>query len=58
MRTECMSNTEEACDEDGGAGLTSILSRTLGAGTHYFILDGFGSSSFGDYVFEITLSDP
>ena len=55
---QCASGQESSCDEDGGEGLTSVLMRTLGAGTHFFIVDGFGSSSFGDYVFEVTLTDP
>ena len=55
---ECMSEGETACDDDGGEGSTSYLERELDPGSHYFIVDGWGSSNAGEYLFEVTISDP
>jgi hypothetical protein len=49
---------ETACDDDSGSGSTSLLSRVLEAGTYFFIVDGFGTGTSGDYVFEVLISDP
>lgn len=49
---------ETACDDDGGSGASSLLSRVLDPGTYFYIVDGFGSGSAGDYVFEVLISDP
>ena len=57
-QTSCMTRAELACDDDGGDGSSSLLNRVLGAGTHYFVVDGFGAGSSGDYTFEVTISDP
>lgn len=53
----CSSAGEEACDDDGGDGSTSVLERELAAGTHYLIVDGWGTTSGGDYVLEVLLSE-
>jgi hypothetical protein len=45
---------EAACDDNSGEGTRSLLDRNLEPGTYYFIVDGWGSSSAGSYVFEIT----
>lgn len=45
---------EAACDDNSGEGTRSLLDRNLEPGIYYFIVDGWGSGSAGDYVFEIT----
>ena len=46
--------SELACDDDGGLGVSSRLSRTVSGGAQYIIVvDGFGSSSVGSYVLSI-----
>ena len=49
---------EIACDDDGGTGATSLLSRTLDPGTYFFVVDGFGTGTAGDYIFEVLISPP
>ncbi len=45
---------EVACDDNSGEGTRSLLDRNLDPGIYFFIVDGWGSSSAGNYVFEIT----
>lgn len=55
----CTSGTDIACDDDGGSvGAASLIDRTFGPGTYFFIVDGFGSSSVGAYTLEVLVSDP
>ena len=54
----CANNGETACDDDGGEGSTSLITRTLDAGTYFFVVDGFGATRSGDYVFEVSVTDP
>ncbi|MEM1413831.1 MAG: putative metal-binding motif-containing protein [Myxococcota bacterium] len=54
----CTTAMEAVCDDNGGEGLTSFLDQTLSAGTYFFIVDGFGSFSSGDYVLEVDVLDP
>jgi hypothetical protein len=54
----CASGGEVACDDDGGDGSTSFLERVLEPGTHFFVVDGFGASTAGDYVFEVDVAAP
>ncbi|MDQ3031618.1 MAG: MopE-related protein [Myxococcota bacterium] len=54
----CRTGAETACDDDGGEGSTSLLDRTLDAGTYYYVVDGWGMVSSGSYVFEVLVSDP
>jgi len=54
----CASMAERYCDDDGGDGSASLIDQTLTAGTWYFIVDGFGTSSEGDYTFEVQILDP
>jgi len=56
--SECVTLEEEVCNDDGGEGSTSRIERTLNAGTHYFIVDGWSDGRAGDYFFEVTVSDP
>jgi hypothetical protein len=49
---------EAACDDNSGEGTRSLLDVTLNAGTYYFIVDGWGTDSAGDYVFELVTLDP
>ena len=59
FRDSCVSDGDAYCDDDGGSGrLTSALSRTLGPGTFFFVVDGSSVGSSGTYEFEITLADP
>lgn len=54
----CASGGEVACDDDGGDGSTSYLERVLDPGTHFLIVDGFGSTTAGDYVLEVEVLAP
>ena len=54
----CRTGAESGCDDDGGDGSTSLLDRTLDAGTYYYVVDGWGMVSSGSYVFEVLVSDP
>lgn len=49
---------EVACDDNSGEGTRSLLDVTLNPGTYYFIVDGWGTDSAGDYVFELVTLDP
>ncbi len=57
-RDACVSGAELYCDDDGGAGATSLLDRVLDAGTYYVIVDGFGTASSGSYVLDVLVTDP
>jgi len=57
-QTSCGAGTELACDDDGGDGVQSLVDRVFDAGTWFFVVDGFGTSSAGAYTFEITTSAP
>jgi hypothetical protein len=57
-QTSCMTRAELVCDDDGGDGSASMINRVLGAGTHYFVVDGFGGGASGDYTFEVTVTEP
>jgi hypothetical protein len=57
-QASCASRMEEACDDDGIDGSASFLDRTLGAGTYFFVVDGFGDGSVGRYELEITVTTP
>ena len=56
--TSCATEGERYCDDDSGDGSTSLIDRTFTAGTWYFVVDGFGTSSTGAYMFEVMISDP
>lgn len=50
---------ELACNDDTpGAGVTSLLERTLDPGTYFFVVDGYSTGSAGNYIFEVLVSDP
>lgn len=55
---ECRSGAELACDDDGGEGSASRLERTLDVGRHFFIVDGWGGGSAGEYYLELQVSEP
>ena len=42
-----------ACDDDSGTYDTSVISRTLNAGTYYVALKGYNASAKGDYQLTI-----
>lgn len=54
----CGVGHEIQCDDDGADGGTSLIDRTLVAGTYYFIVDGFGTGSAGAYYLEVLVADP
>ncbi len=54
----CETRMETVCDDDGGEGSTSLIERVLAAGTYFFVVDGWGTSNDGDYLFEVVISDP
>ena len=55
----CETRSEFVCDDDGGElGTNSVIERTLNPGDYYYIVDGWGDSSVGNYIFEVVVSDP
>ncbi len=57
-RGACGAATERACDDDGGEGTASLIDQVLDPGTWFVVVDGFGSSQAGEYLLEVTISDP
>lgn len=51
---DCVTGAEEGCDDDGGSGVDSYLSLSLGAGTYFLFVDGFGSGSSGAYLLQVS----
>lgn len=54
----CGALSELGCDDDGGGSSGAMIEQTLDAGEYYFVVDGFGTSSFGPYVLEVYVRDP
>lgn len=54
----CVDRGELACDDDSGDGSAGRLEEILEAGTHHFIVDGWGDSSVGEYFLQVTTSEP
>ncbi|MEM9192305.1 MAG: pre-peptidase C-terminal domain-containing protein [Myxococcota bacterium] len=55
----CMSTMEVACNDDVfGIGDYSLLDRTLEPGTHYFVVDGFGTGTSGGYELDVLVLPP
>jgi hypothetical protein len=49
--------TQQACNDDGGAGLRSLIRRDVAAGEMMVVIvDGYSSSSSGTYVLDINLA--
>jgi hypothetical protein len=51
-RDDCY-GPEVGCDDDGGGWPASSLTLSLEAGTYYIFVDGWSSSSCGDYVLNV-----
>jgi uncharacterized protein (DUF2141 family) len=49
----CIAFGESGCNDDMDFSTRSVLDETLSAGTHYYVVSGFGGSNNGDYTFEI-----
>ena len=59
FRDSCASGGDAYCDDDGGSGGgASAITRMLGPGTFFFVVDGYGPGSAGAYTFEVTVVDP
>lgn len=54
----CDSDQESSCDDDSGPGNNSELDEVLPPGDHYYVIDGFGLESAGEYVLNVEVSDP
>lgn len=55
----CMDGGDVYCNDDQlGVANTSFLDLTLAAGTYYIVVDGWGSSSAGEYTLEVVVRDP
>lgn len=50
------SGTELFCSDDDGEGATSLLDQMLDPGTYFFVVDGWGSASAGEYFLEVTVT--
>lgn len=48
----CTAFGESGCNDDMDVSTRSVLDETLSAGTHYYVVSGFGASSSGDYTLE------
>jgi len=57
-QTVCPPEKEAACDDDGAGGAGSQLSEVLDPGTYYYIVDGYGESNAGSYIFAVAVMDP
>ncbi|MCB9593438.1 MAG: putative metal-binding motif-containing protein [Sandaracinaceae bacterium] len=44
------------CDDDGGEGSTSLIDQMLDPGTYFIVVDGFGSTSAGEYYLEVMVT--
>lgn len=53
--TMCVSSGDLYCDDNGGDGATSRIDEVLAPGTHFIIVDGFGSASAGAYVLDVSV---
>lgn len=58
VHRDACGSAENYCDDDGGDGSSSLIDRVLDAGTWFIVVDGYGSSSGGEYLLEVTVSDP
>jgi hypothetical protein len=54
-RGTCTGSDEVGCDDDGGGGLTSLVSATLDAGDYFIFVDGYGSGS-GSFQLNVTVT--
>ncbi len=54
----CESSGEESCNDDGGDRSASVLDEILDPGLHYYIVDGWGDFSSGEYFFEVVVDAP
>jgi hypothetical protein len=43
------------CDDDSGEGARSFLMRTIGAGTYYIVVDGYGAADAGAYNLNVAI---
>jgi len=55
-QTMCTDGADLFCDDDGGEGSTSVVDQMLDPGTYFFVVDGFGSSSAGEYFLEVMVN--
>lgn len=46
-----------ACNDDGN-GMNAQFDEPLDAGTYYYIVDGYSSTNAGEYVLDVSISDP
>jgi hypothetical protein len=46
------------CDDDGGAGVSSMISRVLSPGTYWVVVDGYSSSYSGPYQLNVSITPP
>lgn len=51
----CSPFGESGCNDDTDVSTKSVLDETLSAGTHYYVVSGFGASNSGDYTIEFDL---
>ncbi len=49
----CVPFGESNCSDDSEVSTRSMLDETLSAGTHYYVVSGFGGSSSGSYTLEV-----
>jgi hypothetical protein len=53
----CDARLEDQCNDDDGMTQNSLLTETLDAGRHYYIVDGFADGNQGEYILEINVED-
>jgi hypothetical protein len=54
----CDLEDPDHCDDNGLYCNSSFLDEVLDPGTHYFIVDGYGSASSGKYTLDVQIMDP
>ncbi|MFK7991795.1 MAG: MopE-related protein [Sandaracinaceae bacterium] len=55
-RGSCTSAGDLYCDDNSGDGASALIDRDLDPGVYFVIVDGFGSSSTGAYLLEVTVT--
>ena len=54
----CTNVVSENCIDDTGANMSAELDESLGAGTYYYVVDGFRDFNAGYYQLDVTITPP
>lgn len=57
LRSDCTdATTELGCNDDAGDNRHSMIETELEAGTYYLFMDGFSTSSSGDFTLDVEVT--